>query len=209
MHLQGAHGDSATAAAEQLMAEEADEAAKAAAKKAKKQKAKARKQQACSQPVASQPAALQSLDSQPLASQSPTGSSVQTLLQSNSLESRGDDLSPDEDPDSCQPDSQHRAAHDSAVPIQPDTTLNEQVSTSGRPAAGMPIASAAAADAFPGADARFLDQLFCCPITKVLPPRPFPLYQLLHLIQRSLPMRLAALRIRVTWGKHVRLYKLR
>ena len=145
------------------MAEEADEAAKTAAKKAKKQKAKARKRQACSDATSSsQPAASQSLDSPPLASQSLTGSS---LLQSNSSGSRGDDLSPDHAPNPFQPDMQHTAAHESAGHI----TLDEQVSTSGRPAAGTPSASAAAAGASPGADARFLDQLFCCPITKVLP----------------------------------------
>ena len=173
MHLQGAHGDSATAAAEQLMAEEAHEAAQAAAKKAKKQKAKARKQQACSDATSS---------SQPLAS--PTGSSLQpqqdpdpkaTLLQSSPSKSGGEDFLRDQAPNPFQSDMQHRTAQDSAVPVQPvHTALGEQKSTSHRSASGVPAASAAAVDAFPGAHATFLDQLFCCPITKVLPPRPSP-----------------------------------
>lgn len=78
--------------------------------------------------------------------------------------------------DSFQPDPQHIAAHETAVNMQSvHIALDEQVSSSDRPADGMPAASPAAVDASPGADARFLDQLFCCPITKVLPLRPFPL----------------------------------
>ena len=189
MHWQA--GDSATATAEQLMAEEADEAAKAAAKKAKKQKAKARKQQACSdatsssQPAASQPTSPESSDPQPLASQLSTESSVQTqqdpgpkasLLQSNPSEGRSEDLSPDQAPDSFQPDPQHIPAHETALDMRPvHITLDEQVSSSDRPAGGLPAASLAAVDASPGADARFLDQLFSCPISKVIPLRPSPL----------------------------------
>ena len=214
MHLQGAHEDGTTAAAEQLVAEEAREAAKAAAKKAKKQKAKARKQQACLDAVASsQPTSSQSSHPQSLALQVSAGSSLQTqpkasLLKSTPSERRSEDLSPDQAPDSSQPDSQHRAVHETAVNIRPaHTALHEQVSTSDRPAGGMPAASPAAVEASPGADARFLDQLFCCPITKVLPPCPFSLYQLLHLIQLSLPMlgeHPPELRTCVRWGESVR-----
>lgn len=179
MHLQGAREDGTTAAAEQLVAEEAREAAQAAAKKAKKQKAKARKQLACSVAVSSsQPTASQATSSQSLASQVSAGSSQTqpkaSLLQRNPSDSRSEDMSPDQALDSSQPDSQHRATHETAVNIRPaHTALHEQVATSDISVGGMPAASPAAVEASPGEDARFLDKLFCCPITKVLPPFPF------------------------------------
>ena len=202
MDVQG-EGRATAAAAEQLVAEEASEAAKAAAKKAKKQKAKARKQQAHSdaitaqQPSASQPSASPPLDSessasQPSASQtsnSPSSasqtsgsrSSAESVLQaqqhmqlmatrhhSSPSESSGDGASPDHNTDGMQAQLQRRTAHDSAVhvfPVYP--VLDEQASTSGASVDGLPAAKVPAADASREADADFLDQLFCCPITKV------------------------------------------
>ena len=48
------------------------------------------------------------------------------------------------------------------------TALDDQVPTPGAAAGGLPAGGATATDASIGADAEFLDQLFCCPITKVL-----------------------------------------
>ncbi|KAL3154282.1 hypothetical protein ABBQ32_013773 [Trebouxia sp. C0010 RCD-2024] len=119
----------ATAAAEQLLAEEADAAAKAAAKRTKKQKAKAQKQQALSEAAsASEPSADISLHTQQ--DQAP----MATLHQSSPSASRDCGLSPDSD-------------------------------TAG--VASQLQDSAAAVDASKVDDARFLHQLFCCPITQV------------------------------------------
>ena len=180
---------SAGAAAEQLMAEEAREAAKAAAKKAKKQKAKARKQQACSDATS----ASETLDSQPSESQAAAshlsvssasaGPSMQTQQdmepvatrhQNSPPEGRGDDgLSHDQGTDSFQQHRQHRTTSGSAM--HSHRGQNDQVSTS---AGGLPAGGAKATDASPEADAEFLDQLFCCPITKVNLSRPLQQLQL-------------------------------
>ena len=178
---------SAGAAAEQLMAEEAREAAKAAAKKAKKQKAKARKQQACSDATSasetsdSQPSESQAAASHLSVSSASAGASMQTQQepvatrhQSSPSEGRGDDgLSHDQGTDSFQQHWQHRTTSGSAM--HSHRGQNDQVSTS---AGGLPAGGAKATDASPEADAEFLDQLFCCPITKVNLSRPLQQLQL-------------------------------
>lgn len=159
MHLQGEVP--ATAAAEQLLAEEADAAAKAAAKRTKKQKAKARKQQALSEATsASEPSADLSLHTQQ--DQAP----MATLHQSSPSASRGCGLSPDQDIVSLASQVQGMMGHDAAVLTPP--ALDEQLPTSATAADGGHAGSAAAVDTSQGDDARFLDQLFCCPITQVL-----------------------------------------
>lgn len=160
----------ATAAAEQLVAEEADEAAKAAARKAKKQKAKARKQQARSDAIAaSEPTTAPSLQSQqdveqasPLPHSSPSASSGSTS---------------DQDAASLQSQLQQNPAQSSAGHTLPvHVALDEPRLASTAVAGGSSAGSSAAIDAPRGADATFLDQLFCCPITKVTLPTtpPFP-----------------------------------
>lgn len=155
---------SATAAAEQLVAEEAKEAAKAAAKKAKKQKqkAKARKQAPTDATPASEPVPEPSLQSQP------DVEPIATPKQGSPSESRSLGLSPDQDI-AGQSQLQHVTLPGSAVlNIPEDAALNEQAAALAA-AGGSPAGNAGAAvDASCEADAKFLDQLFCCPITKVL-----------------------------------------
>ena len=163
---------SAAAAADSLVAEEASVAAKAAAKKAKKQKAKARRQQArsdatsgsASTPAASEPSASAeaSLHRQQHAV------AMATQHQSSPSGSTGQAMPPNQDTAGLQAQLQHMTAHDSAV----HAALDEQVVTSA--AGGSPTGKAATVDASQGDDARFLNQLFCCPITKVLLPSYYP-----------------------------------
>lgn len=165
----------ATAVAEQLVAQEADETAKAAARKAKKQKAKARKQQArlvltaqCSMDptAASEPSAAPSMQSEQGLEQ------TVTLAHSSPAASTGGGSSSDQDAVDLQSQLQHTAAQDTAVhnPLE-HVALDELRSASGA-MIGSPAGStsSAAVDASRGADAIFLDQLFCCPITKVILP---------------------------------------
>ena len=158
--LQGEGG--AAAAAEQLVAEEAQEAAKAAAKKAKKQKAKARKQQARS--GATEAAAAPSLQPQ---------HALDSMATPPQLGSSTKGPAPDKDNAGQQVQLQHRTAQDSAAhPLFAAAAQVEQVSSSAATPDGLHAGDAAAADASRGADASFLDQLFCCPITKVPSTRP-------------------------------------
>ncbi|KAL3163244.1 hypothetical protein ABBQ32_009644 [Trebouxia sp. C0010 RCD-2024] len=153
----------ATAVAEQLVAEEADEAAKAAARKAKKQKAKARKQQARSDAAAaSEPSAKTSMQSEQDVEH------TATVPQSSPSASRGGGSLSDQDTVGPQSQLQHKIAQDSAVYALPDqATLDEPRVASAAVAVGSPSTGAAAVEASQGADATFLDQLFCCPLTKV------------------------------------------
>ena len=157
LHLQ--RESSGTAAAEQLVAEEAHEAAKAAAKKAKKQKAKARKQQArsdatpASEPVVSEPPASCISTSEPSASDiSPSeqsaGASLQTqqnvdpiprLHQLSLSDNRDDGLSPDQFGDDLQPEldmAVHAVASSTSLA---SAAPDEQVSTSAAAAEGLPV----------------------------------------------------------------------
>ena len=150
------------------MAEEAREAAKAAAKKAKKQKAKARKQQARS-----------GADS---AAESSAGASLQaeqdvepmaTLHQSRPPGSTA--VSPDEHTAGLQTQLQHVSVHNSDMHTLPaPALLDEEASISGAADA------LSAIDTSRGADESFLDQLFCCPITKVPSLSPCPLLESIH-----------------------------
>lgn len=162
----------ATAAAEQLVAEEADEAAKAAARKAKKQKAKARKQQARSDAIAaSEPTTAPSLQSQQDVEQ------ASPLPHSSPSASRGSGSTSDQDAASLQSQLQQNPAQSSAGHTLPvHVALDEPRLASTAVAGGSSAGSSAAIDAPRGADATFLDQLFCCPITKVTLPTtpPFP-----------------------------------
>ncbi|KAL3142061.1 hypothetical protein ABBQ32_004689 [Trebouxia sp. C0010 RCD-2024] len=151
---------SAAAAAEQLVAEEAQEAAKAAAKKAKKQKAKARKQQARSDAISPSEAGAA------LSPQTPEPTAT-LHHQAGSLESSANGSTPDRDSPDQQLQLQHRTAQGSTAHASSvATALIEQGSSSAAATDGL-CNGAAAVDASRGADAIFLDQLFCCPITKV------------------------------------------
>lgn len=157
----------ATAVAEQLVAEEADEAAKAAARKVKKQKAKARKQQARSDATAaSEPSAAPSTQSQQ------DLELTATQPQSSPSESRGGGLLSDQNAVGLQSPLQHTMAQDSDVHAVADQAmLDEPRVTSAAVAVRSPSTSSAAVEASRGADVTFLDQLFCCPITKVTLPQ--------------------------------------
>lgn len=150
----------ATAAAAELVAEEAKEAAKAATKKAKKQKqkARARKQQTVSDVTpTSEPASETSLQNQ--LDVEPIATPVQgSPSQSRSL--------PDQDTAGKQPQLQHVTVQASAAMIVAEhSALDKQA----LPTAAAPcdIGTVAAANVSSEADAKFLDRLFCCPITKV------------------------------------------
>lgn len=157
---------SATAAAEQLVAEEAKEAAKAAAKKAKKQKqkAKAQKQQApLDATPASEPAPEPGVQSQP--DVEPTG----TSKKGSPSESRDLGLPPDQNIADVQSQLQHVTLPGSARLNVEDAALDKQAPAPAATACGLRAGNAAAAvDVSCEADTKFLDQLFCCPITKVL-----------------------------------------
>ena len=217
VHITLQEEGSAAAAAEQLVAEETQEAAKAAAKKAKKEKAKARQQEARSQaPSTTSPSAAATApslqtqhDLDPMTRLHQTDSSeiggnestpakdsgqqlqeqhpavqppVSTALHHNGfLGSREGGSFPDSDQDATgqQPRLQYRTTHEppGLTRVSEDTALEEEVLSSATAAAehddggyDMPATCAAAGHASPGADASFLDQLFCCPITKVLCP---------------------------------------
>ena len=160
--------DSATAAAEELVAEEAQEAAKAAAKKAKKQKqrAKAPNQQRLSGATpASEPASITRLQNQ--LDVEPIASSVQgSPSQSRSLGS-----SPDQGTAGKHPQLQHVTVQAPAMlTAAEDSAMDVQGSASAAAPCGFGADNAAAEAAVVGsreADAIFLDQLFCCPVTKV------------------------------------------
>ena len=176
--------DGATAAAEQLGAEEAQEIAKAAAKKAKKQKAKARKQQARSDGTSASassplPSMLTQLDlepsttlhqssvSSPSASQSPAAAILhteQSAAPAAALHQAVNELLVEEQGDQSTPGAdtaghsvQLHAPHDEDEVSRPAAAAQESSSGKGQ----------GAVDAPQGADATFLDQPFCCPLTKV------------------------------------------
>ena len=175
--------DGATAAAEQLVAEEAQEAAKAAAKKVKKQKAKARKQQtrsdatsvSASSPL---PSMLTQLDLEPSTTLHPSSVSSPSASGSPAVANLHIEQS------TAHIAALHQVANELPVegqtaqsPIGADTALPLHAPHGGdeapRPAAaaaGGLSAGKGATDTSRGADASFLDQLFCCPITKVAPP---------------------------------------
>ena len=180
------------AAADSLVADEASEAAKAAAKKAKKQKAKARKQQARSDATsASPPAVPPPSASEPSAPGTSAGGSLQrqqdvepeaALQLSSTLDGTGHGVPPEQDTAGLHAQLHSMTVHDSAKHTLPlHAALDEQESTPAAAAAAAaqaPEGNAAAVDASQGDDATFLDQLFCCPITKVLSPsyylHPYP-----------------------------------
>ena len=153
----------ASAAAEELVADEDREAAKAAAKKVKKQRAKAKKQQARTEATAAaEPAGSIDADS------------------SHSV----DNCSPESKSVSPPPSDQHlqltaalsdvsMSATTFDATVQHAATVMQshdadaaphRTTVSGRPLHDLPIANAQEA---PEADADFLQQRFCCPITKV------------------------------------------
>ena len=166
------------AAADSLVADEASEAAKAAAKKAKKQKAKARKQQARSDATSASPPPA----SDPSASGASTGGSLQrqqdvepeaAMQLSSTLHGTGHGVPSEQDTAGLHAQLHSMTVHDSAKHTLPlHAALDEQESTPAPAAAAAqaPEGNAAAVDASQGDDATFLDQLFCCPITKVLSP---------------------------------------
>ena len=163
MHLQG---QGSATAAEELVAQEAKEAAKAAAQKAKKQKAKARKQQTLSDATpASKPTSEPSLQDQL------DVESIATPLQGSPSQSTGFVSSPDQDTAGKQPQPQHVTVQaPAALTATEDPVLDEPASTTTAAPCGFcagNAAGAAAADGCREADAKFLDQLFHCPVTKV------------------------------------------
>ena len=181
-HLVKLQGNpSVAAAADSLVADEASEAAKAAAKKAKKQKAKARKQQARSDATSASPPPVPPL---PASDPSPIGASTGGSLQrqqdvepeaalqlSSTLDGTGHGVPPEQDTAGLHAQLHSVTVHDSAKHTLPlHAALDEQESTPAAAAAQAPEGNAAAVDASQGDDATFLDQLFCCPITKVLSP---------------------------------------
>ena len=96
-----------------------------------------------------------------------------TLLQSSTSQGRGDTLSPDQDTNNPEPDQQHRTALDSDTHTLPaHTAVDDEKPRSGSEAGALPAAGATATGASQGADASFLDHLFCCPVTKVHLLRP-------------------------------------
>ena len=163
---------SAAAVAEQLVAEEAQEAAKAAAKKAKKQKAKARKQQARSDATsASTPSASAEPRLQTEQHEEPMAT-LHQLAHALPLESRGEGSIPNPDIAGFQSEQRHTAEHASAMhSLLVQTVVDEEeVSNPGAAAGGLPAGNQV--DSSRDADASFLHQLFCCPITKVTPLTP-------------------------------------
>ena len=162
---------SAAAAAEELIAEEAREAAQAAAKKAKKKKAKARKQQARSDATpASSPAASEAAAGLSLQAQQDVGA-MATLEQGSPSGTRGCEMPPDQDAAGLQVQLQHMTAPDCAMPtIHEPAAKEEQVLLSASTDVCESADSAVAHGNSPGGNATFLDQLFCCPITKVHAP---------------------------------------
>ena len=159
MHLQGE--GNASAAAEELVAEEAKEAAKAAAKKAKKQKqkAKARKQQTLSDATPTSEAACETrlqcqLDVEAIA----------TAVQGSPSQSRSLGSSPDQ---GVQPQLQHVTGQAPALLTAEDSAVDEQASATAAASAPGACNAAAAANGSCEADVKFLDRLFCCPISEV------------------------------------------
>ena len=181
----------AAATAEELVAEEAREAAQAAAKKAKKKKAKTRKQQtrsnatsaSASPPAASEPVVSELSVSEAAVSGALAESSLQaqkdvdpiTTLHHISLSgSTSHGMPPDQDTAGLQAQLQQLTLHDSAMQTLPvHAVLDEEVATSAAADGGLPAGGAAAGVTPQGGHASFLDQLFCCPITKVLTPSNF------------------------------------
>ena len=163
---------SAAVMAEELVADEDKEAAKAAAKKAKKQRAKAKKQQAHSEATAAAESAG-SIDAQ--TSHSGAVTSTESTQQGTELarEVSRLSISPDRHAESSStegaagPDSDSlhaSAAHGRDSDPVPAAQDSDDAALDAR------TASARAVDASRHGDAEFLDQLFCCPITKVRLP---------------------------------------
>ena len=173
-----------TAIAEQLVAEEAQEVAKAAAKKAKKQKAKARKQQArsdaTSASASSPPGNMltqhdleptstlhQSSPSLPSVLESPAVANLPTEQSTAVLHQVAGELRVEEQGDQSSP-----GVDKAGPPLQLHGLHDDDEIT--RPAAAACGLSAGrgqeTADTSRGADATFLDHLLCCPITKVASP---------------------------------------
>ena len=156
--------------AEELIADEAKDAAKAAAKKAKKQRAKVRKQQAQATPDAAPSASVHEASAAVIAAavlkdcEVKGGTSHIATLTDRAHESpaaqnaaidvdRMHDLSLSE---SCA--LRHGAEVAPALQASASTT---------KIAPGVTGVAAAKADASQSGEAEFLDQLFCCPTTKV------------------------------------------
>ena len=103
------------------------------------------------------------------------------LHYSSSSGSTGHGVPPDQDTAGLQAQLQHMTVHDSAMHTLPvHAALEGQLCTSAA-AGGFLTGSAAAVDASQGDDARFLDHLFSCPITKVSHQMPYSLH-LPHLL---------------------------
>ena len=156
MHLQGQH--SAAAAAEQLVAEQASEAAQAAAKKVKKQNEWKLILQV---PSASEPPAGASMQPQQI---------VEPIAPLHQRSPSGSKCAGESDTAGLQTQPQHLAVHNSAMRTLPAPTLLDEHVSASDAAADEYFAGNPAIDASRGADPTFLDQLFCCPITKVPPP---------------------------------------
>ena len=100
---------------------------------------------------------------------------ITTALHHSHSGSREDGFSLHHDQDAADPQLQHGTTHElPGSTFAMDTALEEQVPSSATAAVdhddiGLDVhaSSVATGDASKGADASFLDQLFCCPITKV------------------------------------------
>ena len=159
---------SAAAAAEELIADEAREAAQAAARKAKKKKAKARKQQARSN--ATSASTSEASAGARLQAQQDLGSMAK-LEQSSPSGTRGCEMPPDQDASGLQMQLQHMTVLDCAMPTTHEPAAeDEQALVSASTVVCESAGSAMVHGNPPGGNATFLDQLFCCPITKVHAP---------------------------------------
>ena len=162
---------SAAAAAEELIAEEAREAAQAAAKKAKKKKAKARKQHARSDATSASasPAAAASEASAGASLQAQQDVGFKATLKQSSLSGRGREMPPDQDASGLQMQLQHMTVLDCAMPTLHDAHDKQELASASADVDDS-AGNAMADDNSPASNASFLDQLFCCPITKVHAP---------------------------------------
>ena len=180
--MQANPGQSASAAAsataEELVADEDREAAKAAAKKVKKQNAKAKKQQARTEATAAaEPAGSIDADSSHTVYNCSPESNLVSPPPSDQHQQLTAALS-DVSTSATTFDAtvQHAADHQSGTsPLPAATTImqsHDADTASHGTASGRPLhnLSTANAQGAPDADADFLQQLFCCPITKV----PYP-----------------------------------
>ena len=142
----------AAATAQQLVADEDKEVAKAAAKKAKKQKAKAKKQQAQSNTTAAAELAG-STDKESSSNSLQPGSSAAAAQQESKLTNAMSQLHI----------SKHELDQTPGVPHPAALQPQSMVHVSGEREEGLGTGT----DACREGDEEFLDQLSCCPITKV------------------------------------------